>query len=135
MLVLSSLKNIGMFFPRLSRLTMDKTPILPEQMKELESFKNLRQLSLRSCKLPDKTLYLVAEKAPKLTQLGIDDNKEVSEILRIANAGMIFNYNEDGKIFFDKAESFKTDFNIIRIFDRKVIAEKLGEILLKQTEK
>jgi glycosyltransferase involved in cell wall biosynthesis len=59
-----------------------------------------------------------------------DDNKEVSEILKSSNAGMIFNYKEDGKIFFDKADSFKTDLNIIKKFDRKVIAKKLSEIIL-----
>ena len=59
-----------------------------------------------------------------------DDNKEVSEILKISNAGMIFNYQEDGKTFFDKADSFQTDLNQIKKYDRKEIAKKLSGIIL-----
>jgi glycosyltransferase involved in cell wall biosynthesis len=59
-----------------------------------------------------------------------DDNKEVNEILTSSNAGMMFNYHENGKIFFDKADSFKTDLNLIKKFDRKVIAEELSRIIL-----
>jgi len=59
-----------------------------------------------------------------------NDNKEVSEILKNSNAGMMFNYQEDGKTFFDKADTFKTDLNLIKKFDRKVIAEELSRIIL-----
>jgi glycosyltransferase involved in cell wall biosynthesis len=58
-----------------------------------------------------------------------DDNKEVSEILKSSNAGMIFSYKEDGKIFFDNADNFSTDLNSIKKFDRRVIAQKLSEII------
>ncbi len=61
-----------------------------------------------------------------------DDNKEVSEILKNTNAGMIFNYNDDGEAFFKKADTFNTDLSIIRKFDRKQIAGKLSEIIFSK---
>jgi glycosyltransferase involved in cell wall biosynthesis len=58
-----------------------------------------------------------------------DDNKEVSEILKTTNAGMIFNYNENGSNFFDLSDNFKTNLDLVKQFDRKVIAKKLSEII------
>jgi glycosyltransferase involved in cell wall biosynthesis len=58
-----------------------------------------------------------------------DDNEEVKDILEKTNSGMIFGYNEDPVVFFEKAEHFKTRPEIVREFDRKKIAQKLGEIL------
>ena len=58
-----------------------------------------------------------------------DDNKEVSDILKTSNAGMIFNYNENGSSFFDLSDNFKTNMAKVKQFDRKVIAKKLSEII------
>ena len=58
-----------------------------------------------------------------------DDNKEVSDILKTSNAGMIFNYNENGSSFFDLSDNFKTNMTKVKQFDRKVIAKKLSEII------
>jgi glycosyltransferase involved in cell wall biosynthesis len=58
-----------------------------------------------------------------------DDNREVKRILEETNAGMIFHYNEDGKIFFDKVETFKTDIAKVKSFDRRNITAELAEIL------
>jgi glycosyltransferase involved in cell wall biosynthesis len=58
-----------------------------------------------------------------------NDNEEVKNIIAEAKAGMIFKYDESGKESFEKAGSFKTDQNIVRKYDRKLITEKFGEIL------
>ncbi len=58
-----------------------------------------------------------------------DDNEEVKRILKMTNAGMIFSYNESGKEFFEKAGQLKTDFSVVKNFDRKNIAGMLAEIL------
>ena len=58
-----------------------------------------------------------------------NDNAEVSEILKNSNAGMIFNYNDDGEIFFENENSFKTDLSLIMKYDRREIAKKLSEII------
>ena len=64
-----------------------------------------------------------------------DDNEEVRNILTDANAGMVFNYNEDGKDFFAKATQFKTDLSRVRKFDRKNIAAELSKILDNLSQK
>jgi len=58
-----------------------------------------------------------------------DDNEEIKNILTETNSGMIFNYNENGKEFFEKPGQFKTDFSIVKKFDRKKITEELSKIL------
>jgi glycosyltransferase involved in cell wall biosynthesis len=58
-----------------------------------------------------------------------DNNEEVKNILQETNAGIIFKYDESGKEFFDNVKKFRTDMNIIKKFDRKIIAEKLAAIL------
>ena len=58
-----------------------------------------------------------------------DDNKEVEQILRESNAGMIFKYSDDAHDFFINAKNFKTDLDFVKQFDRKNIAKKLSEIL------
>ena len=58
-----------------------------------------------------------------------DGNEEVKYILEKANAGMMFGYNESGKEIFQKSKSFKTDLDYVKNFERKNIAESLGEIL------
>ena len=58
-----------------------------------------------------------------------DDNEEVKSILAGSNAGMIFNYNESGKGFFEKSSQLKTSLASIEKFDRKNIAASLSLIL------
>jgi len=58
-----------------------------------------------------------------------NDNEEVKKIIREANAGMIFRYDEDPKEFFSNAGKFKTNIEYVKQFDRKKIAEKFGEII------
>jgi glycosyltransferase involved in cell wall biosynthesis len=58
-----------------------------------------------------------------------DDNEEVKNILLETNSGMLFGYNEDPEEFFQKAEKFKTNLEIVKTFDRKYIAQKFAKIL------
>jgi glycosyltransferase involved in cell wall biosynthesis len=58
-----------------------------------------------------------------------NDNEEVSEILKTSNAGMIFNYNENGSSFFDLSDNFKTNIDSVKQFDRKIITKKFSEII------
>jgi glycosyltransferase involved in cell wall biosynthesis len=58
-----------------------------------------------------------------------DDNEEVSEILKTSNAGMIFNYHENGSSFFDLSDNFKTNIDLVKQFDRKLITKKLSDII------
>jgi len=58
-----------------------------------------------------------------------DDNEEVKNIISEANAGMIFRYDEDCKEFFEKAGSFQTNQNVVKKYDRRLIAKDFAEIL------
>ncbi len=58
-----------------------------------------------------------------------DDNEEVKNIITEANAGMIFNYNDDAAEFFGKTGTFNTDLSKIKKYDREHIAKELAEIL------
>ncbi len=58
-----------------------------------------------------------------------DDNEEVKNILSETNAGMIFNYDQSGKEFFEKSAQLKTDLGKVKEFDRKNITQSLSEIL------
>lgn len=60
-----------------------------------------------------------------------DDNEEVKNILREANAGMVFKYSEDAKEMLDGDKNFKTNLNNLKKFDRKEIAKDLSKILQK----
>jgi len=63
-----------------------------------------------------------------------NDNEEVKKILGEANAGRIFNFNENVREFFDTAagyKRYKTNFSVIKKYDRKNIAEELTKILNK----
>ena len=64
-----------------------------------------------------------------------NDNKEVSDILRNSNAGMIFNYDENGCSFFESSDKFKTNLDYVKQFDRKVIAKKFSEIIHLSNDK
>ena len=57
------------------------------------------------------------------------DNDEVRKILEDTNAGMMFDYDEDGKNFFRNSSRFKTDQSLISSYTRKNIALKLSKIL------
>ena len=62
-----------------------------------------------------------------------DENDEVKKILKESNAGMIFNYSESAKEFFDLSNNgykkFKTDCSLIKKYDRRNIAKELSQIL------
>jgi glycosyltransferase involved in cell wall biosynthesis len=60
-----------------------------------------------------------------------DDNEEVRQILDEAKAGMIFPYTSSGQEFFDRVHNYQTNPDIVRQFDRKIIAGKLAQILNK----
>jgi glycosyltransferase involved in cell wall biosynthesis len=60
-----------------------------------------------------------------------DDNEEIKQILDETKAGMIFPYNSNAHEFFDHAHHFQTDLNNVHRFDRKIIAERLAEMLSK----
>ncbi|MFH1195173.1 MAG: glycosyltransferase [bacterium] len=60
-----------------------------------------------------------------------DDNKEVKELLEKSNTGMLFNYSESGKEFFNSIEKFVVDIEYVKGFDRNRIAEKLIDIINK----
>ncbi len=59
-----------------------------------------------------------------------NDNEEVGKILEACNAGMLFNYSDDGEIFFRNADKFKRNIEQIKSFDRKNIAFTVSKILL-----
>jgi glycosyltransferase involved in cell wall biosynthesis len=66
-----------------------------------------------------------------------NDNEEVQKILKEANAGRIFNFNENVGEFFNPGsgyKKFRTDFSVIKKYDRKNIAEELSRILDLSTE-
>jgi len=54
-----------------------------------------------------------------------NENNEVKQIIERANAGMMFNYEESAMEFFEKLNTFKTDIDYVKTFDRKKIAERL----------
>lgn len=58
-----------------------------------------------------------------------NDNEEVKQIIETANAGMLFPYINDPKIFFDNVSKYKTDIANVKKYDRKSIAGKLAGIL------
>ena len=58
-----------------------------------------------------------------------DGNEEVKNILTQANAGMLFNYSQDGHEFFENISKFDTDLSFAKKFDRKQIAKDLAEIM------
>ncbi|MBN8547047.1 MAG: glycosyltransferase [Ignavibacteria bacterium] len=58
-----------------------------------------------------------------------DDNIEVEGVISSANAGMMLPFSADGSEFFERVDSFKTNLDLIKNFDRKVIAGKLSLIL------
>ena len=60
-----------------------------------------------------------------------NNNEEVKNILKEANAGMMLSYKENCDSLFSKYDSFKTDKEYVEGFERQVIAEKMRELLDK----
>ncbi len=58
-----------------------------------------------------------------------DGNEEVKNILTQANAGMLFNYSQDGHEFFENISNFNTDLSFAKKFDRRKIAKDLSELM------
>ena len=58
-----------------------------------------------------------------------NDNDEVKNIISEANAGMLFKYDEDCKEFFEKANSFSTNQDVVKKYDRKLITGEFANIL------
>lgn len=58
-----------------------------------------------------------------------DDNQEVKNILEQANAGMLFNYNQSAKEFFENAGNLKTDLRNVKQYDRRNIAQAFADML------
>ena len=98
-----------------------------KMLKELINAKYLLVCASESRHVPGKLFEYLRTGRP-IIAFG-DENREVSEILKTSNAGMIFNYNENGSSFFDISDNFKTNLQFVKQFDRKVIAKKLSEII------
>jgi glycosyltransferase involved in cell wall biosynthesis len=60
-----------------------------------------------------------------------DGNEEVKKILTDANAGMMFGYKESGDEFFNRSDSFNTNHDFVKNFERRKIADELSQILNK----
>lgn len=58
-----------------------------------------------------------------------NDNDEVKNILDETRSGMLFRYDEDVTQFFDREISEVRNLELVKNFDRKIIAEKLKDIL------
>ena len=58
-----------------------------------------------------------------------DDNEEVQQILKEANAGQLYSYKDNANEFFNIVNSFDTNLNVVKNYDRKEIAEKMSGIL------
>ena len=58
-----------------------------------------------------------------------NDNYEVEKILKETNSGKLFRYQDSAEEFFESEGNYKTNYDVVKQFDRKVIAEKLAGIL------
>jgi glycosyltransferase involved in cell wall biosynthesis len=58
-----------------------------------------------------------------------DGNEEVKKIITEANAGMMFGYEESGDEFFGRSETFSTNMDLVKSFERKKITEAMIELL------
>lgn len=131
------LKFIGTVSPGIKK-EIEKNSLIPytefigflpynELVNELMNASYLLVCATEKRHVPGK-LFEYLRTAKPMIAFG-DDNEEVRNILNDTNAGMIFNYNESAKNFFDKSKQFKTDLSKVRKFDRKNIAAELSEIL------
>ncbi len=131
------IKFIGTVSPEI-KLTIEKNGLnsctdymgfLPygQMLKELRNASYLLVCSTEKRHVPGKLFEYLRTGKP-IIAFG-DDNEEVKNILEDTNAGMIFRYNEDAADFFTASANFKTDFNKVKKFDRKNIAEQLSGLL------
>ena len=103
-----------------------------EMLKELMKTSYLMVIATEKRHVPGKLFEYLRTGKPILA-FG-NENEEIQNILKEANAGMIFRYNEDAHQFFDaisEGKKFQTDFFVIKKYDRKNIAKDLSGILNK----
>lgn len=100
-----------------------------EMLKELQKATCLLVCATERRHVPGK-LFEYLRMGKPIIAFG-DDNQEVGNIIKSANAGMIFKYNENADEFFEKIDTFNTDLSKVEIFNRKNIAGELGKILDK----
>ena len=60
-----------------------------------------------------------------------NDNQEVKKIIKDANAGMMFRYDENGKEFLESLDKIKPDQNFVKKYDRAEISKEFSLILKK----
>jgi hypothetical protein len=60
-----------------------------------------------------------------------NDNEEVKQIMKEANAGFLYSYEEEARDFFETVKSLKTDINKIMKYDRREIAKGMRVIFDK----
>ena len=58
-----------------------------------------------------------------------DENPEVSELIKTANAGVFLSYQDSGELFFNNLQSFSTNLSFSKSFDRRKAASILAEEL------
>ncbi len=58
-----------------------------------------------------------------------DDNTEVAEILRQANAGQLFRYNDNKNDILSLVDNSRPNPDAAKIFSREIIAQKFSSIL------
>ena len=131
------LKFIGTVDPSI-KIAIDETGLIlftdyagflsyKEMLKELLKADYLLVCATEPRHVPGKLFeYLRAGKP--IIAFG-NNNEEVKNILKDANAGMMFSYNESGEVFFNEAINFKTNQEHIKRFERKNISKELKHIL------
>lgn len=77
--------------------------------------------------LPGK-LFEYLRTGNKILAFG-DDNKEIEDMLRLTNAGVLFPYSYNGDDMFQRLEGVKPNADQAKQFSRETIAEKLSKIL------
>ncbi|MBZ0198371.1 MAG: glycosyltransferase [Ignavibacteriaceae bacterium] len=58
-----------------------------------------------------------------------DGNEEVKKIVADTGAGMLFHYDDNGSKFFENLNSFKTNLDAVKQFDRLALANNIAKIL------
>jgi glycosyltransferase involved in cell wall biosynthesis len=59
-----------------------------------------------------------------------ENNEEVKSIIEVANAGMMFGYDESGKEFLDNMDKIAPNKTLIKGYQRDIIEKKMENILL-----